>query len=84
MGILSEVASRAPYPINMAGTLDGQMWIFTRQISAELALLTQYDIVVTDRTAVDSIAYTADLGFEGAAVSMLELVELHMPNYSEI
>ena len=84
VGILTEIASRAPYPINMAGTLAGQMWIFTRQISAELSLATQYDIIVTDRTAVDVIAYTTVLGMDDVAMSMLGLVKQHIGIYDEI
>lgn len=73
-----------PYPINDQSTPESQMWILTNHIQAELYLMTRYDIVVSDRSAVDAVAYTAAYGFTDLAENMLSIVRHHMPHYSEI
>lgn len=73
-----------PYPINRESTRESQMWVFTNHIQSELNLLTRYDVVVSDRSAVDAIAYTAVLGFKPLADQMFRLVKSHLPQYSEI
>ncbi len=73
-----------PYPINGKSTEERQMWVFTNHIQAELNLMTHYDIVVSDRSAVDAIAYTSAHGFKDLAERMLGLVQHHMAHYSEI
>ena len=53
-------------PINQETTIETQTFIFSEMISAHIAAAAQYDIVVTDRTIVDAIAYTALAGRRGA------------------
>lgn len=84
VGIVSELAARCPYRINLDGDMRGQLWVFTRQISAELEMTRKYDIVVADRTALDSVAYTAALNLGGMSECMLALVQYHMSLYDEI
>ncbi len=73
-----------PYPINQKTTADSQLWIFTHQISQELSLLSRFDLIVSDRTAVDAVAYTVVAGFQALAHTMLDLVVHHMPVYDAI
>jgi hypothetical protein len=73
-----------PYPINRDSTEESQLWVFTNHIQAELNLLTRYDIVVSDRTAADAIAYTFAFGFNDLAEHMLALASHHIHRYSEI
>lgn len=73
-----------PYPINSGSTPDTQMWVFTNHIQAELHLMTCYDIVVSDRSAVDAIAYTMAHGWHGLGLAMVDMVKHHMHNYHEI
>lgn len=73
-----------PYPINRASSEESQLWVFTNHIQAELFLLAHYDIVVSDRTAVDAIAYTMAHGWNGLAMDMTAMARHHMRHYSEI
>jgi len=73
-----------PYPINRESTEESQLWVFTNHIQAELFLLSHYDVVVSDRSAVDAIAYTSAFGFKVLAERMLDLVQSHMDRYAEI
>jgi len=41
-------------------------------------------VVISDRTAVDAIAYTFVAGFIELGKAMLELVKNHIKNYNEI
>jgi len=73
-----------PYPINKETTPESQTWIFTNQIQQELSLLSRFDLVVTDRTIVDVMAYTFCAGFESLTMSMLEMAKNYMAIYQEI
>lgn len=73
-----------PYPINKESTEESQLWVFTNHIQAELHLMTRYDIVVSDRSAVDVIAYTSAHGFQDLAERMMGIVKHHIHHYSEI
>ncbi|MCK5541691.1 MAG: hypothetical protein KAI40_03290 [Desulfobacterales bacterium] len=84
IAVIPEQASLSLYPINKQGTRSGQLWIFTRQIEQELEYLGKFDIVISDRTAVDSIAYTYVAGFYELAGSMLSLVQNHTKVYRKI
>lgn len=84
IGFLAENMTFCHYGINGESTPERQMWIFTNHIQAELLLLQHYDLIVTDRSAVDAIAYTHALGWPDLARSMTELVRHHMPLYREI
>jgi len=84
VGIISENAMFSPLPINRDTTPNSQMWIFTNQIQSEIAFLAKYDVVISDRTAVDAIAYTFVAGFIELGKAMLELVKNHIKNYDEI
>ncbi len=81
---LTEQAALSPYPINKEATKKSQMWIFVSQIARELELLSRFDIVVSDRSAVDSIAYARFCGFDELADDMVSMVRHHMPVYKQI
>lgn len=73
-----------PFPINGKSSEESQLWVFTNHIQAELHLMTRYDIVVSDRSAVDAIAYTSAHGWKDLAARMMGVVRHHMNRYSEI
>lgn len=76
VGILCEVARGCPYPINQHSSRLSQMWIFIKQLEAEhLKKEEGYDILVCDRTVVDSIAYTIYRGFLDEAKVMMQMVK---------
>jgi predicted ATPase len=84
IGLMTEIASECPFPINKAADPDAQMWIFTRQIVREIELMASYDLVVCDRSIVDPIAYTAELGFDVLALAMKRLAKEHLGHYKKI
>lgn len=82
VGVVLEVARRCPYPIVSAGavysTKQAQMWIFTAQIQAEQDAILRHDWVVSDRTIVDCIAYTAACGHHDLAFAMKEFAKAYV------
>lgn len=82
--LFCDLEADCPFPININTTEEAQLWIFSNQIQAELFALSKFDILVTDRTIVDTIAYTYCAGFQGLASGMLGLAEQHVGHYNEI
>lgn len=81
---LMEQASVSPLPINRKTLPETQMWLFTSHIAREIELSARFDMVVSDRSAVDAIAYTRYMGMDEAAQDMISLVRHHLPVYSQI
>ena len=84
IGMLHENVAYAPGPINKETTAENQLWIFTNQIQAEITMAAKYDLVISDRSAVDAIAYTFAAEFYELAESMLKLVASHIKIYRSI
>jgi cytidylate kinase len=89
VGVILEVARQCPYPIfskeNSSTTKESQLWIFSAQLQAELNAVRRYGVVVSDRTVIDTIAYTAAAGMYSLAYSMRELaVEYCKTAYKEV
>ncbi|CCK81227.1 MULTISPECIES: AAA family ATPase [Desulfobacula] len=82
--VLCDQEAFCPYPINKETTEVAQQWLFGNQIKQELTALERFDIVITDRTIIDVIAYTWVAGFHDLAQGMLAYAERHMPYYHEI
>lgn len=82
--IRTENLAFCPYPINADSTPDSQMWIFSHHLQSELHLITLFDLVVSDRSIIDVIAYTMAHGLTGLASSMLGLARHHMHHYQEV
>jgi len=55
--LVKEVARSCPLPINRDTTLDAQRWILYSQIAQEIAVASQFDAVVCDRSVLDNYAY---------------------------
>ena len=86
---LTEQASICPLPVNKQTIPASQMWLFTSHMAREIELAARFDIVVSDRSAVDAIAYTRAMGAEHPgsdemAQDMISLVRHHLPIYSMI
>ena len=84
VGICSEVSFECPYPINKKTTDRSQLWMFACHLKNELTLLSHYDIIVSDRTIVDIIAYTQWAGYQDLADGMLTIARNHIKIYKEI
>ena len=84
VGISSENARVTPYkPINQNSCKNNQLWIFTDQISKEIKHSSTYNLLICDRTCVDSIAYTWFID-ESLAKSMLEFAKEWVYTYNKI
>lgn len=59
--------------VNTNTTLAAQYWIFANQIAREREAVAKFDIVVTDRTVMDAVAYTAVAGHSDVAQAMHSL-----------
>jgi thymidylate kinase len=88
IGILTERARECPCPVltfeNKFPSAAAQLWIFTDQINMEIDMMTKYDVIITDRTIVDCIAYTVYFKHLALAEAMIEMAEQHMSVYSDI
>ena len=82
--VFMENAKHSPLPINLNSTQESQLWIFTNQIQQEIYLSSKADILILDRTCIDSIAYTRHRGFTNLAKRKLELAKYHIHSYDTI
>jgi DNA polymerase III delta prime subunit len=82
--VVSDVERCCPYPINREATREAQEWIFYHQIAAELNAMAHYDLVVTDRTIMDVIAYSMAAGFRLQADGLLAVWRKHSHWYKKI
>jgi thymidylate kinase len=55
--LVKEVARGCPLPINRDTTLEAQAWILHTQIAQEIAAVSQYPVVICDRSVLDNYAY---------------------------
>ena len=89
VGVILEIARQCPYPIINKGssttTKDSQLWIYSAQLQAELNAVRRYGVVVSDRTVIDTIAYTAAAGMYSLAYAMREIaVQYAKTAYKEV
>lgn len=84
VGIITETAPFCPFPINKEATEAAQSWIFHTQIKKELEAIRFYDLVVSDRTCIDPIAYTWARGFMNLSTAMVLMAHQHLDHYHKI
>jgi len=84
IGVLCETAGQCPYPVNMESTPVAQSWIFHNHIARELDMMRHYDILASDRTCMDAVAYTRVLGFFPLAAAMEQIAHMHLHHYKRI
>ncbi len=79
VSVMHELSRECPLPIcgraqdgtEVRAGLDAQWWIFGRQLTREMEAMARPGWLVSDRGIADVIAYTAALGFRGAAHAMV-------------
>ena len=81
---LGEAARQSPFPINQDGGLQTQLWLFMRHVTQEMARLSMADLVVSDRSALDYVAYSRVLGFRDLAAAQLDMFRHHCRVYGRI
>jgi len=89
VGIVLETARQYPYQIVSAdhdsASKEGQLWIFSKQMQEEMNAARFYDVVVSDRTILDCIAYTSISGMHDLAYGMCEIAKHYAPGmYREV
>lgn len=82
--VLTELASESPYKINRETTTESQLWIYSNQLKTELEISLKYDIIITDRSIADCIAYSFFNGFTELAKAKLELAKQYINTYDFI
>jgi thymidylate kinase len=82
--IVQEVARTCPYPINLGMTREACLWIYYEHAKKELDALCTHDVVISDRSVIDSFLYAK-------ATDCFEKLEVHyncamerMKNYDQI
>lgn len=55
--IVQEVARSCPYPINEGMNKDACLWIYYEHVKKELDAMQKHDVVICDRSAIDSFMY---------------------------
>ena len=84
VGILCEVARDCPFPINQHTTVESQMWIFIHQMEEEYKRQKQFDILICDRTIMDSVAYTEVAGMDKLVDCMMPVAQEWCKTYNHI
>jgi len=80
-GIIREVARQCPYPIVGAKsrtTAEAQHWMFVKQMHLELKLSEAFEVVLSDRSVVDYIAYSSAAGYHDMAYAQLCMARHHV------
>jgi nicotinamide riboside kinase len=76
----TEVARRCPLPINRGGSFRGQLWIVVTQIKEEIEAEKDYDVIVCDRSVLDSYVYTYYIAPKDAE-KVWPVVKEHLKTY---
>jgi len=85
VGVFYDNASLAPNGLfNKKSTNESQLWIFTNQMRNEIELSYIYDIIICDRTILDSVAYTGYMGYQRLYDKMFNLAIEHLSSYDMI
>jgi deoxyadenosine/deoxycytidine kinase len=82
--LVTGVARSCPAPINREATEWAQRWIYHRHMLLELEAEAEAEIVVCDRTAIDSLVYADVAGFEALVDAYLPAALGWMETYDQI
>ena len=82
--VLQEVARRSPFNINKSASKSAQLWIFAEQLRQELELSLRYDLIICDRTVLDTLAYCKYLGYDDMVDQLKEVAFEHLTTYDKI
>ena len=82
--IITEAALACPMNIDHQSTPESQLWIFSKQITEETAIVPRYDYLVCDRSVMDAVAYSYVLGFTDLADACFPLAVHHMATYNTV
>lgn len=60
--IVQEVARSCPYPLNEGMSAKACLWIYHEHVKKELEAVQKFDMVICDRSAIDSFMYAKAQG----------------------
>jgi predicted ATPase len=60
--VIDELARECPLPINKDASELTQYWILTAQMKREIETFCKYDFIISDRSVIDTLAYSVTLG----------------------
>ena len=81
--VITEVARQCPFEINQGASLQAQEWMFCNQIQKEIEAENNCDIVITDRTIADYLAYTKHQ-YEDFFYRFLPYLKYYISTYDRI
>lgn len=84
IALVKEVARKCQLPLNRDTSEDAQLWIFNSQMVAELEAIQTSEIVICDRTIIDSLAYAEAAGFMDLVDACMPQALYWLETYSEI
>lgn len=82
--VVSGIARSCPFGINQETTEDSQRWIYHKHMLAELRAAAAAEIVICDRTVLDSLVYAAVAGLKDVVDDYLPAALRWMGTYDEI
>ncbi|MDA8773975.1 ATP-binding protein [Chlamydiia bacterium] len=62
VSVLTELARECPYELGVKQVKEATTWLITRQISRELELQKNSEVLLCDRTSIDALIYTLASG----------------------
>ena len=81
--VITEIARECPFPINQNATVESELWMIATQIKKEIEAEKNYDIVITDRSLADYLAYTK-YHFEDIYKAQFPFLEYYISTYDII
>ena len=76
--VIDELARECPLSINQAASELTQYWILAAQIEREIALMSKYQYIITDRSVFDTLAYAVTLNLMNS--NLFEFVANYVKN----
>lgn len=81
--VITEVARKCPFEINENASIEAQQWMLHEQIRLEIEGEKNCDIVITDRTVADYMAY-AKRTFIGLYETLTPYLKFYIQSYDYI
>lgn len=81
VGVLHEIARTCPFSLNKKSSVEAQMWLYHSQVAAEIEMADKYDILVCDRTVLDTVVYGHHAGFGEFVGEYLYTALSHLDTY---
>lgn len=81
--VIQEVARSCPFPINENMTVETALWIYYEHSKKELEACRNTDIVISDRSSLDSFIYAEHFGIK-IPETLRESAETHLKGFYDL